>query len=479
MAAQDQRSESLAFPKIDPSRVAIPEANVGEILGYPAVTADKRVVLQLLRIRNFGELDRYFSGIQASVKQRIQLEYEWVDASRAFETADSTLGPLLNEWVAASPNSSHARTARATWYRARAWHARGQNYLKDTPQEAIRQMEAFAGRSAQDAMAALRIDSTDMIAHTELIGVLLFGGGKEQARAVLDAGRKVYPGSYYLPHQYLYLLEPRWGGSLEEMAGFASAIAADSVLNPRLRTFLGAVEAEKSEEAIDQGKFTEGVNHANAALSYGPEFYWQVQRGHSRVHFNDNDRGIIDINVALAQRPQYVPALEFHAMATLSSSQFQEEALRITALNQARHDFELILSIDPTNDYAINGLKDVNNQAQHCLDDWEKCHEKEVGAGTIAVEVAQQAWSLFKYLGVAALIGAWGFIKWFRNGFWLPRYIHLIAFLALVTVCFIDIMWVKAGMPMTVKRWMVIPAFPLMVYFLFIGLGGSGWASRK
>ncbi|MEO8635611.1 MAG: DUF4034 domain-containing protein [Gemmatimonadales bacterium] len=471
--AAQQADSFPAIYRVPASQLAIPPLASVEILGYPGVTVDKRVVVQMLRQRDFSGLDRYFTGLQDAVRKRIQLEYDLVDATGAFATADSTLQPLLDEWVAAAPASAHARTARAHWYLARAWQA------SDASPSRSGEVADYAHPATEELTGALRIDGAQFMATSGLLEVMMLQGDRTQARALFDAARKFYPGSHYLPHRYLFLLQPRWGGSYEAMATFAAEVAADSLLNPRLRTFLGAVEADRSDMAIEAVNFDEAVRHASAALQYGPEFYYLVQRGHARVQFTDNGRGITDLNAALSQRPQYSEALEFHAVAALSSADYSIEVERQIALRQAIHDFQLILSFDPVDRDALKGLKDASFELTTCPDAHRECGGSEAGAVKVFAAVWQDIAKYLASLGVLAFVGYWGFAKWVHGGLWLPGYIHVLALLALVTVCFVDYQWVQTGSPMTLRRWIVIPVFPGLVYFLFIGLGGASWGRRS
>ncbi len=471
--AQDPDSFPAIY-RIQPSHLAIPAPGVEDVLGYPAVSVDKLVVLDMLRQRRFDDLDQYLTGLQDTVRGRIQREFDLVDASRAFATADTTLGPLIQQWISAKPRSAHARTAEASWYLASAWFARGHGSAGEVGARAWQEVAQDVERAVASANAALMIDSAQMMAYAELLGSLTLQGDRVRARTVLDAGRQWYRGSYYLPHQFLYLLQPRWGGSHEAMQAFASEIAADSVINPRLRTFLGAVEADESANALMADDFDGAVGHATAALRYGPEFYFLLQRGHARVYFTDNGRGITDLNLALAQRPQYPDALTYHAFAALSSARYSKGGEREFALHQAIRDFESILSFDPMDPDARDGLKKATYELKTCPEYFPECGGSEAGPAKVFTAVWRDVGGYLAYLGVLAFVSWFGFFRWVRGGLRLPGYVHLLAVLALITIGYLDYLWVQTGAPMTLRRWILIPFFPGLVYFLFVGLGGAG-----
>lgn len=456
--------------RIPDSLLAIPAPSTEETFGYPAVSVDKRVVVQMLRSGSYAELDQYFSRLQSATLSRIQLEYDFLDASRAFNTGDTTLGPLIEAWIASAPASAHARTARATWYLGRAWYVRGGGFAKEVSEGAMWEMGRYAALAGQEARTALELDSTHLIAYYELLRALQLTG--EPAEGVLGAGRRHFPGSYILPRQHLNRLLPRWGGSYRAMAAFAAHVAADSLLNPRLVTLQGAVAADLSKIALSAKDFDEAIGQANAALRYGPELFYLLQRGEVFVRFLDNGRGIADLNAVLARRPQDPDALRYHGWAAGQAASGTLGHERRAALAQSRADFELILAFDPTDSLALEGLARAVHEQEHCPNDFRECGGSQAGVWATLKAVFRDMGRMLAFLGVLGFVGVWGFFKWARNGFWVPGYVHLLAFAALALVVVIDIMWVRTGMPMTTRRWLVIPFFPGVVYFLFIGLGG-------
>lgn len=477
-ATAQSLNDTTLLRKIEPAQLTRPAPSAAGLLGYPAITVDKRVVRQLLLARSFDELDRMFTDLEVQVGERIQSEYAWVTANRAFATADSTLEEPLNAWVAASPASSHALAARATYLLARAWQRRGTNYIRETTGAAIRAMNELAAQSAQDAMAALQRDSTNLVGYGELIDVLQLSGDTEGASGVYQAGQRHFRGSYYLADTFMNLLEPRWGGSFEQMDRFASQVASDSGFNPRLATLLGSSEAERARQADGDEDYTGMLAHINNAFQYGPEIDYYLTRGDAYNHLGNYGRAIEDINTALSVTPQNPRALQLHGIATMSSADWQVGDARVAALNQAKSDFELLLSFDPKDDFGLEQLPRVKASLRVCPRDWHLCPQtREPGTPSVD-EIKQMRTQLFRVLGIALVLSSWGIYRWIKSGFWIPRYIHLLAALALFIVCFIDVLWIKAGGKMTIGRWTTIPIFPFVIYFIFIGLGGVVFSPR-
>ncbi|HSB55128.1 MAG TPA: hypothetical protein VLD58_12260 [Gemmatimonadales bacterium] len=339
-------------------------------------------------------------------------------------------------------------------------------------------MENWLRQALDDAREAIRLDSANYNAYGELLDGLALAGDQGEARTVYDASRRAYPGSHYLAHLFIKRLEPRWGGSYEAMNAFAAEIAADSLINPRLRTFLGAAENDIADMAIGRDSIMMALRHANASLRYGPELYYLVDRGHANAHFGDYARAITDLNAVLAQWPHFVPALENHAEAISYSAFYVRGGERSIVLKELISQYQLILSLEPANTWARNGLKDALYELATCPEFAPECGNSQAGVVSVVQSVWRDIRWLLGYLGVAGFISWRAYLRWAKSGFYLPRYVHLIALLALLTIGYIQRLWVLTGAPMTLRRWVVTATLPLLVYILFIGLGGARHAQQ-
>ena len=89
--------------------------------------------------------------------------------------------------------------------------------------------------------------------------------------------------------------------------------------------------------------------------------------------------------------------------------------------------------------------------------------------------------------GLIAAVAAIGFFKfWMRSGFWLPRYVHILA--ATMYLFGLLFTWLvlaaprvspNQGLP-TFLVWTIVPLFfPAIVYFFFVFYGGQHIAFRN
>ena len=74
--------------------------------------------------------------------------------------------------------------------------------------------------------------------------------------------------------------------------------------------------------------------------------------------------------------------------------------------------------------------------------------------------------------GALAFVSLTDLLLWRKYGFWVPRYVHVLAAGALALILWLNWMWVRAGGEFTTRRGIVIAIFPLLVYFIFVSYGG-------
>ena len=83
----------------------------------------------------------------------------------------------------------------------------------------------------------------------------------------------------------------------------------------------------------------------------------------------------------------------------------------------------------------------------------------------------------------APLIGTWivvrSFREWWRQSFWTPGLVHLMAVLALSTIILINIDWVMNGGEMWTQRYVVIALFGIFPYVVYLVFQGPRLLGRR
>lgn len=133
-------------------------------------------------------------------------------------------GRLTQAWVDAAPESPFAHVARGHWNRGMASLARGGRWASETPRENFERMEAFVDAAIASYERALALEPKLTEAHAGLIGVARLGGRDQTMKEAVRQARKLAPGCRFWAHALMISLEPRWGGSYQEMVEFAETL---------------------------------------------------------------------------------------------------------------------------------------------------------------------------------------------------------------------------------------------------------------
>ena len=170
-----------------------------------------------------AELDRRLAdALQAQMTRPesrglLDRTYE-IDFNGSFD-----IRPTLDAWKRDSPNSAFAYAASGYAYQKMAAAARGSGYIRDTPQSDLLSMSRLMKEADTDLRHAIALDPRIMPAYDAMISVGGLEYGHAYAMYAAKKGLAIEPGSYALYSSLMWLNQPNWYGSLEEMNRLATA----------------------------------------------------------------------------------------------------------------------------------------------------------------------------------------------------------------------------------------------------------------
>ena len=123
--------------------------------------------------------------------------------------------------------------------------------------------------------------------YTLLIYAEKAGGNQREIKKIHDRAIKLMPESFYIRDKYISAIQPRWGGSYEEMTRYIDSINFDHLSNARIWQLKGEVDGEKGYTAYLNRDYKEAIEHYTKALSYGDKanFFWV--RGYSYLSIRE------------------------------------------------------------------------------------------------------------------------------------------------------------------------------------------------
>jgi len=286
-------------------------------------------ILRTLRSRDFATLTQTLEAKRARVAEDIRHEAEWNRVIATFSINDPSITPLIEDWLAASPDSVVPYLASGTHMYSLAFNARGTKTALNTTREQIAGMEHFLEKVVADAGAALKRDHREVLAYRLLIDVARAGGTQTECGSLARDGLAVAPASFRIRWALAGCRLPRWGGSRAGVAAVwekAKPFVAD---NPDLSPLAGLA-------AYDEGRLLKGddamrlLDQAVAAGPY-PAFFLERAREH---YANDRDQEALeDANLGLILSPQDPDLLEYQflALANLNRADEASEVLDVLA----------------------------------------------------------------------------------------------------------------------------------------------------
>jgi hypothetical protein len=183
-----------------------------------------------------AELDKHLSeGTIAALEARLvaDLERHYSDGDDFTEIVHAHFfdfngsdesGRLTQAWMDAAPESPFAQVARGHWNRSMAGKARGTKWIQQTPRENIERMHEYGDAAIEHYERALKLEPRLTEAHAGIIDVATLGGRDKDMKAAVRKAQKLAPACRAWGHQFMGALEPRWGGSFEQMVEFANTV---------------------------------------------------------------------------------------------------------------------------------------------------------------------------------------------------------------------------------------------------------------
>lgn len=197
-----------------------------------------------------ADLERHFS--ESDFSEVIHRDFDDFDAS--YEA-----GRFTKEWLEKAPASAYALAARAAYYEAMSWQARGGAWARDTPDENLGRMGEFADLSMGLYARALKVEPRLMPAYAGLINL----GGQHSndilQGVALKAANAIDPACMSVMRVTMVGLEPRWGGNYPAMQRYADSLAPYVSRRPLLALFMPWPTVDAGNTLWRNDKYAEAI----------------------------------------------------------------------------------------------------------------------------------------------------------------------------------------------------------------------------
>src|SRR5262249_40724208 len=141
------------------------------------------------------------------------------DRFRVFYPTDPTLAAHYDAWISQFPKSYVAHLARAIYYKKIGMQSRGTEYIKNTTAAQLDGMTNAFRKALADLHTCVNLDPKPTLAYAHAMDISSFSSQGDE-RELEELAAKADPGNTVVRVKYMQHLEPRWGGSWEEMQDF-------------------------------------------------------------------------------------------------------------------------------------------------------------------------------------------------------------------------------------------------------------------
>ena len=186
-----------------------------EMTSEEVTLGEKRV--DMLRTNRFAELNKEVERVQRAYEKGAINDEALLRAFTAFSLFDPALEAKYDAWVAAYPKSYVAREARAFYFRRAAYVSRGCAYALAMTKQQQDEVHARLKASLEDSIAASHLTAKPVLSYMGIVSLSKLEHMDRLAEDAFESARKIAPRNFIVRVAYMYALQTRWGGSLQQM----------------------------------------------------------------------------------------------------------------------------------------------------------------------------------------------------------------------------------------------------------------------
>lgn len=306
---------------------------------------DKIEILQFLKNDDFGKLENIFAKYQERYEKDVSNEEDVYNSFNVFENSDPELEQHLNKWVLAKPDSYFSHMALGVYHYNLGWLSRGYKFADNTTSKQFAKMEAYFRKAEDEFKETIKLNPKMSIAYGYLIGIA--GGNKVVSRQVLDEALSHNPLSKIVRLYYINFLEPKWGGSLQDIENYIAETKPFYSQNISLKDIEGRLPYAKGDGLF----ISSGKDNVKLAISYFDDAVLKSSRDNailfSRAEANRYigayQKALDDCNEILSRKPQDVDALTLRGRIYIDLEDY----------NRALEDLNVAIYFDKFNPKAL------------------------------------------------------------------------------------------------------------------------------
>ncbi len=297
---------------------------------------DKLELLALLRGADYEQLDARLRGYLKAYEKGRRPELHVEAAYLAFINSDPVLGDRIAAWIETMPASYPARAALGVREWNLAGQERGADWASGTGAVRFAAMNDHLLRARTALRMAVEREPTLTPAYGALINIAMMSGESKAQYDAMAEGLRANPESYVIRRRYLFALQPKWGGSVQQMRAFLDRTAEERPGDKALARLEGYMSYVAADAATRGGAREAALDFFDRALAHGNDWWILFESARYQLRMKDYAAALGDLNRSLAARPQVADVLAMRGGAHR----------RLGMPKEALADFDAAIALD-------------------------------------------------------------------------------------------------------------------------------------
>ena len=132
-------------------------------------------------------------------------------------------------------------------------------------------MEVAFGKASQDLRASIALDEKPLLSYFHAMDIPRYLGSGDEVRELLELSNKVDPDNLIVREKYMTTLEPRWGGSVEQMYAFLDESRKAGLPPAHLQVLEAVILTDRAHGHTDEGDYAAAERDYRKAIALGSE----------------------------------------------------------------------------------------------------------------------------------------------------------------------------------------------------------------
>jgi tetratricopeptide (TPR) repeat protein len=214
----------------EPSAIGEKAAKLSVRSSTSESTAEKAMrVRAALKTGDYATAHKIVGGVLADSRLQNWRFYPFSDfLDRVTTVNDPALEPHLDAWIAQDPNDPIPLLVRAQYFHDMGWLKRGPNFSREVRPDHMAVFLDYMTRALADVDASLRLSDANPHAFYLKLRILRGAGSGDGMRETFEAAIAKFPSYYPVYDALLTVLQPKWGGTVEDMYAFVDRYAGQA-----------------------------------------------------------------------------------------------------------------------------------------------------------------------------------------------------------------------------------------------------------